>query len=49
MEHFVIKGTYYIPKDYVIDYVLSEHYAEYDKQLKHHITIGKEAISHETV
>lgn len=49
VEHFVIKGTYYIPKDYVIDYVLSEHYAEYDKQLKHHITIGKEAISHETV
>ena len=34
IEHFVIMGTYYIPKKYVIDYVLSEHYAHYRKLLK---------------
>ena len=49
VEHFVIKGTYYIPKVFVIDYVMSEHYAEYDKQLKHHITIGKGRSTYETV
>ena len=34
VEHFVIKGTYYIPKKCVIDYVLGEHYAYYKKFLK---------------
>ena len=34
IEHFVIMGTYYIPKKYVIDYVLGEHYAHYSKKLK---------------
>ncbi len=34
IEHFVITGTYYIPKKYVIAYVLSEHYAHYRKLLK---------------
>ena len=29
-----IRQTYLIPKDWVIDYVLSEHYAEYREQLK---------------
>lgn len=34
VEHFVIAGTYYIPKKCVIDYVLGEHYAHYSKILK---------------
>ena len=34
IEHFVITGTYYIPKKYVINYVLGEHYAHYSKLLK---------------
>lgn len=34
VEHFVIKGTYYIPKQYVIEYVLGEHYAYYSTMLK---------------
>lgn len=34
VEHYVIKGTYYIPKKWVIDYVLGEHYAHYSKLLK---------------
>ena len=34
IEHFVIMGTYYIPKEYVIDYVLGEHYAYYKNMLK---------------
>ena len=27
-------GTYYIPKKYVIDYVLGDHYAHYKNMLK---------------
>lgn len=34
IEHFVITGTYYIPKKYVINYVLGDHYAHYSKLLK---------------
>ena len=34
VEHYVIKGTYYIPKKCVVDYALSEHYAYYSKKLK---------------
>lgn len=34
VKHFYINHTYLIPKTYVIDYVLSEHYAEYKKSLK---------------
>ena len=34
IEHFVIMGTYYIPKKYVIDYVLGDHYAHYKNILK---------------
>ena len=30
IEHFVIMGTYYILKKYVIDYVLGNHYAYYE-------------------
>lgn len=37
VEHFNITDRhvkYMIPKEYIIDYVLGEHYAEYKKQLK---------------
>ena len=34
VKHYYIRHTYLIPKDWVIDYVLSEHYAEYREQLK---------------
>ena len=34
IEHFVIMGIYYIPKKYVIDYVLGDHYAHYKNMLK---------------
>ena len=34
VKHYYIRQTYLIPKDWVIDYVLSEHYAEYREQLK---------------
>ena len=34
VKHCYIRHTYLIPKDWVIDYVLSEHYAEYREQLK---------------
>ena len=34
VKHYYIRMTYLIPKDWVIDYVLSEHYAEYREQLK---------------
>lgn len=33
VKHFNIRSTYMIPKTYVIDYVLDEHYAEYKYQL----------------
>ncbi|WP_066495447.1 hypothetical protein [Abyssisolibacter fermentans] len=29
VKHFYIRNTYMIPKIWVIEYVLSEHYAEY--------------------
>jgi uncharacterized protein (UPF0218 family) len=34
VKHFYIRDTYMIPKEYVIDYVTSEHYAEYKYSLK---------------
>ena len=34
VKHFYIRCTYLIPKACVIDYVLSEDYAEYRKTLK---------------
>ena len=34
VKHYYIRHTYLIPKDWVIDYVLTEHYAEYREQLK---------------
>jgi len=35
IEHFYINTTYYIPKEKVIDYLLSPHYAKYRLKLKH--------------
>lgn len=34
VKHFYIRNTYLIPKKCVIDYVTSEHYAEYKHSLK---------------
>lgn len=34
VKHFYIRNTYMIPKVWVIEYVLSEHYAEYREKLK---------------
>jgi hypothetical protein len=34
VQHFYIRYTYLIPKEWVIDYVLSDHYGEYKKALK---------------
>lgn len=34
VKHFCIRHTYMIPKAHVIEYVLSEHYAEYKYSLK---------------
>lgn len=34
VKHFYIRDTYMIPKEYVIEYVLSEHYSEYKYDLK---------------
>lgn len=39
VEHFVIGGTYLIPKKCVIDYILSRHYKVLQLKLKHHIQI----------
>ena len=37
VEHFYIRGTYYIPKVKIIDYLLSPHYMQYRFKLKHRI------------
>ena len=34
VKHFYIRNTYMIPKEYVIEYVLGEHYEEYKYSLK---------------
>ena len=34
VKHYYIRNTYYIPKAWVIDYVLSKHYAQYKTHLK---------------
>ncbi len=34
VQHYYIRTTYMIPKPWVIEYVLSEHYAEYKNKLK---------------
>ena len=35
VEHLYVNGTYYIPKDKVIDYMLSPHYMKYRFNLKY--------------
>ena len=35
IEHFYINTTCFIPKEKVIDYLLSPHYAQYRLKLKH--------------
>jgi hypothetical protein len=37
VEHFYIRCTYYIPKEKVVDYLLSDHYMKYRFKLKHGI------------
>ena len=37
IEHFVVRYTYYIPKTCAIDYVMSKHYRQFSKKLKHKI------------
>lgn len=34
VQHFYIRDTYLIPKVWVIEYVLSDHYNEYKERLK---------------
>ena len=34
VHHFMIKHTYLIPKTYIVDYVLSDHYSTYKKTLQ---------------
>ncbi len=34
VKHYYIRCTYLIPKKWVIEYVLSKHYASYKKYLK---------------
>ncbi len=34
VKHYNIRNTFLIPKDWVIEYVLSKHYAKYKLKLK---------------
>jgi hypothetical protein len=34
MKHYCIRGKILIPKEWAIDYILSEHYAKYRLQLR---------------
>ena len=34
VHHYLIRGIYYIPKTWVIDYILSPHYQAYRKKLR---------------
>ena len=37
VKHFYIRCTFYIPKQCVIDYLLSDHYMQYRFKLRHWI------------
>ncbi len=37
IKTFYIRCTYIIPKEAVIDYILSQHYKDFATKLKHHI------------
>lgn len=39
VENFVVNGTYYIPKKFVIEYIMSPHYYVLQIKLKHRISI----------
>lgn len=34
VQHFLIRCTYFIPKTYIVDYVMSADYAKYREKLK---------------
>jgi hypothetical protein len=34
VRHYYVRDTYLIPKSWIIDYVLSNHYDKYKKELK---------------
>ncbi len=34
VKHYYIRCTYFIPKEWIIEYVLSNHYTSYKKRLK---------------
>ena len=40
IKSFLIRSTYYIPKKYVIDYLLSDHYKIYQQELKYGIVVS---------
>ena len=42
IKSFLIRSTYYIPKKCVIDYLLSDHYKMYQKELKHGIAVSED-------
>lgn len=39
VNHYCIRNTYLIPKNCVIDYLLSTHYEKYRRKLKAHIML----------
>ena len=42
IKSLMVRSTYYIPKKYVIDYLLSDHYKMYQQELKHGIKVSEE-------
>ena len=42
IKSLMIRSTYYIPKKYVIDYLLSDHYKMYQQELKHGIVVSED-------
>ena len=42
IKSLMIRSTYYIPKKYVIDYLLSDHYKTYQQELKHGIVVSED-------
>ena len=42
IKSLMIRSTYYIPKKYVIDYLLSDHYKTYQRELKHGIVVSED-------
>ena len=42
IKSLMVRSTYYIPKKCVIDYLLSDHYKMYRKELKHGIVVSED-------